>query len=155
LAQAFARFGARVTLIGKHEQLLPREDPDAAALVADGLRRDGVEVLLSSDVVGTEGKSVTIAQQAQTRRVDADAILVAVGRTPNVEGLGLTEAGVEVTANSGVVVNDRLQTSNGRIFAAGDVCSRFKFTHAADAYARLALQNALFHGRARASDLVI
>ena len=83
-----------------------------------------------------------------------DAILAAVGRAPNVEGLGLEAAGVAF-GPAGVSVDDRLRTSNPRIFAAGDVASRFKFTHAADALARVAIQNALFLGRARASALTI
>src|SRR4030095_13930616 len=83
-----------------------------------------------------------------------DAILVATGRAPNVEGLGLEAAGVRYTRD-GVQVDDRLRTSNARIFAAGDVCSRFKFTHAADAQARIVLANALFFGRRRVSALVL
>jgi len=83
-----------------------------------------------------------------------DHVLVSAGRAPNVEGIGLDVAGVNVS-QTGVVVTDRLQTSNRRIFAAGDVCSAFKFTHAADALARIVIQNALFYGRRRASSLVI
>jgi pyruvate/2-oxoglutarate dehydrogenase complex dihydrolipoamide dehydrogenase (E3) component len=155
LAQAFARFGSRVTLIGNHEQILPREDADAAAIVAEQLARDGVELRLSSQVTRVDGGTVAIQNQGQTQIVEADAILLAAGRTPNLQELCLAEAGVSFDARDGVLVNDRLQTSNGRIFAAGDVCSRFKFTHAADAYARIAVQNALFYGRAKASALVI
>ncbi len=159
LAQAFARFGSRVTLIGNHEQVLPREDADAAALLAQQLQRDGVELLLASQVqrieVQDRAKRLTVQQHGQVRTLTVDAILVAVGRTPNVEQLGLDEAGVTYDLQTGVNISDRLQTSNGRIFAAGDVCSRFKFTHAADAYARIAVQNALFYGRAKASALVI
>src|SRR5262249_57516193 len=80
----------------------------------------------------------------QTSEWGADAILVGVGRAPNVQGLGLEAAGVAYDAKAGVRVNDRLQTTNRRIFAAGDICSRFQFTHAADAMARVLLQNALF-----------
>ena len=159
LAQAFSRFGARVSLVGNHVQLLPREDADAAALVAQQMQRDGVELLLDSQIVRVEShdgaKMLTMQFQGQKRSIVVDAILVAVGRTPSVEPLGLQEAGVRFDPKEGVAVNDRLQTSNGRIFAAGDVCSRFKFTHAADAYARIAVQNALFYGRAKASALVI
>ncbi len=154
LAQAFARFGSRVTLMGNHDQILPREDADAAALVVAQLRRDGVELLLDCQVVRVDSKSLTVRQREQTRLIEAEAILVAAGRTPNVESLGLDAAQVRFDAK-GVEVSDRLQTSNGRIFAAGDICSRFKFTHAADVYARIAVQNALFHGRAKASALVI
>jgi pyruvate/2-oxoglutarate dehydrogenase complex dihydrolipoamide dehydrogenase (E3) component len=79
---------------------------------------------------------------------------VATGRTPNTEGLGLDQAGVAAD-QSGVVVDDHLRTTNPRIFAAGDVCSPLRFTHAADAMARIVLQNALFPGRARVSRLVV
>jgi pyruvate/2-oxoglutarate dehydrogenase complex dihydrolipoamide dehydrogenase (E3) component len=159
LAQAFARFGSRVTLIGNHEQVLPREDADAAALVTEQLQCDGVEVALATQVAKIEmqdgAKLLSLQHQGQTRSIPADAILVAVGRTPNVEQLGLDEARVDFDTMKGVLVNDRLQSSNGRIFAAGDICSRFKFTHAADAYARIAVQNALCYGRAKASALVV
>ena len=83
-----------------------------------------------------------------------DQILVAAGRTPNIEGLNLAAAGVASTAD-GVVVDDHLRTTNPRVYAAGDVCSSYKFTHAADALARIVIRNALFFGRARASALVI
>lgn len=78
-----------------------------------------------------------------------------VGRIPNVEGLNLEGASVEYDAKSGVKVNDRLQTTNARIYAAGDVCFPYKFTHVADAMARIVLRNALFLGRGRADALVI
>ena len=83
-----------------------------------------------------------------------DQLLVAIGRSPNVEGLGLDKAGVAFTAR-GVTVNDRLQTSNPKVFACGDICSPLQFTHAADFQARTVIQNALFWGRKRASQLVI
>ncbi len=87
--------------------------------------------------------------------VRSDAILVGVGRAPNVQGLGLESAAIEYDEKKGISVNDRLQTTNRRVFAAGDICSRFQFTHAADALARIAIQNALFFGRAKASALTI
>ena len=87
--------------------------------------------------------------------LEVDEILVGVGRVPNVDLLALDDAGIEFDAHDGVKVNDRLSTTNPRVFAAGDVCSRFKFTHAADALARIAIQNALFFGRARASALCV
>jgi pyruvate/2-oxoglutarate dehydrogenase complex dihydrolipoamide dehydrogenase (E3) component len=83
-----------------------------------------------------------------------DAILVAAGRAANVEGLGLDACGV-LTDRNGIVVNDRLQTSNRRVYAAGDVCTAYRFTHAADAMSRVVIQNALFFGRRQASSLVI
>jgi pyruvate/2-oxoglutarate dehydrogenase complex dihydrolipoamide dehydrogenase (E3) component len=159
LSQAFARFGSRVHLLGNHPQILPREDRDAAGLVAKALRRDGVELTLSCQIsrVETRGheKVVHVACGGEQREIIVDALLVGAGRVPNVEGLDLDAAGVRYERKEGVWVNDRLQTTNPGIFAAGDICSRFKFTHAADAMARVVIQNALFKGRARASALVI
>jgi pyruvate/2-oxoglutarate dehydrogenase complex dihydrolipoamide dehydrogenase (E3) component len=96
-----------------------------------------------------------VVQRGGPQEFVADTILVAIGRTPVVDQLDLEAAGVAFDAREGVKVNDRLQTSNRKIFAAGDICSRFKFTHAADALARIALQNALFLRRQRASALTI
>jgi pyruvate/2-oxoglutarate dehydrogenase complex dihydrolipoamide dehydrogenase (E3) component len=158
LAQAFARLGSEVTLLGRDPQLLPREDRDAAALVERSLWRDGVRVLTGCAVSAVErqgAEKVLRLECGGPQEVQADAILVGAGRQPNVEGLGLEAAGVEYDPKRGVHVNDRLRTSNRRVYAAGDVCSRFKFTHAADAMARLVIRNALFLGRARASALTI
>jgi pyruvate/2-oxoglutarate dehydrogenase complex dihydrolipoamide dehydrogenase (E3) component len=159
LAQAFARFGSRVSLLGNHPQIMPREDADAARIVEKQMKRDGVNLLLGCDVirVAKEGNEKVLHLKCGDRAMEvrADAILVGVGRAPNVQGLGLEAAGVAYDEKEGVKVNDRLQTSNRRIFAAGDICSRFKFTHAADAMARVVIQNALFFGRAKASALVI
>ena len=101
---------------------------------------------------GTARKVVRYRDGSRGRRVAADEILVATGRVPNVEELGLEAAGVRHTAE-GVVVDDYLRTTNRRIYAAGDVCLRWKFTHAADAAARIVVQNALFGltGRRRVS----
>jgi pyruvate/2-oxoglutarate dehydrogenase complex dihydrolipoamide dehydrogenase (E3) component len=159
LAQAFACLGAQVTLIGNHAQVMPREDADAAALVETAIRRDGVEVHHNCQVLEVKkdgaDKIVCFTDGGETKEVRADAILVGTGRAPNVQGLNLANAGVAYDDKKGVHVNDRLQTSNRRIFAAGDICSAFKFTHAADAMARIAIQNALFLGRAKASALTI
>ncbi|MBV8348516.1 MAG: mercuric reductase [Mycolicibacterium sp.] len=159
LSQAFARFGSRVHLLGNHPQILPREDKDAAEQVAKALRRDGVELTLSCQISRVEKrgheKVVHVACGEGQREIDVDALLVGAGRVPNVEGLDLDAAGVRYERKEGVWVNDRLQTTNPSIFAAGDICSRFKFTHAADAMARIVIQNALFKGRARASALTI
>jgi pyruvate/2-oxoglutarate dehydrogenase complex dihydrolipoamide dehydrogenase (E3) component len=101
-----------------------------------------------------EAKAVVYERRGVVEELAADEILVAVGRAPNVEGFGLDAAGV-LFDRSGVKVDDRLRTSNRRIYAAGDVCTEHKFTHAADAMARIVLRNALFFGRARASALAI
>jgi pyruvate/2-oxoglutarate dehydrogenase complex dihydrolipoamide dehydrogenase (E3) component len=159
LAQAFARFGSRVHLLDVEARVLPREDADAAELVAASLRRDGVSLHLGVSIRRVEGrhngKGVVLAGEPD-QEIAVDEILVAAGRRPTVEGLGLEAAGVEYDPKKGVTVDDRLQTSNPRVFAAGDVCSRYQFTHAADAMARIVLRNALFpFGRARVSALAI
>jgi pyruvate/2-oxoglutarate dehydrogenase complex dihydrolipoamide dehydrogenase (E3) component len=89
------------------------------------------------------------------RELEVDEVLVGVGRAPNVQGLGLEAAEVEYDERKGVEVDDRLRTTNPRIFAAGDVGSRYKFTHMADALARIVIRNALFFGREKASELVV
>jgi pyruvate/2-oxoglutarate dehydrogenase complex dihydrolipoamide dehydrogenase (E3) component len=126
---------------------LPHEDRDAAQLVEQRMVKDGVAVLCCSQdlLVATipDGKRLTGRSHGRPYDVTVDDILVGVGRTPNVEGLGLESAGIDFTGQ-GVRVNNRLQTSNRKVFAAGDVCSRFKFTHAADAMAQIVVQNALF-----------
>jgi pyruvate/2-oxoglutarate dehydrogenase complex dihydrolipoamide dehydrogenase (E3) component len=159
LAQAFARFNCEVSLIGNRPQLLPREDPDAAHLVETAMRHDGLHLFLGANVLRAEKQDADtvlhLDQGGQAREVRADAVLVGVGRTPNVNGLGLEAAGVEYDKKSGVRVDDHLRTTNRRIFAAGDICSRFQFTHAADAMARLAIQNALFLPSGRVSALTI
>ena len=147
LAQSFARFGSQVYLIEAMHGIMPNEDRDAAQIVEQQLVKEGVQLLCCgkdlkvSKVAG--GKRLTVDSHGQQYDVVVDKILVGVGRTPNVEGLGLDAVGVVFDKN-GVKVNGRLQTSNPRIFAAGDVCSRYKFTHAADAMAQIVIQNALF-----------
>jgi len=159
LAQAFARFGSRVHVLGNHPQVLPREDPDAAERIEKALRRDGVEFTLSCRIERVEKrgqeKVVYLTGGPGQQQVVVEEILIGAGRVPNVDDLNLDAVGVRHDQRDGVAVNDRLQTTNRNIYAAGDVCSRFKFTHAADAMARIVLQNALFKGRARASALTI
>ncbi len=163
MAQTFARFGSEVTLLDRMDHVLPREDADAAAIVQAALAASGVTLELGVAIDRVEarpgGEKVVHFTRAgaagpEPGRARADQVLVAVGRAPNVEGLGLEAAGVDYS-KKGVEVDDRLRTSNPRIFAAGDVASRYQFTHVADALARIAIQNALFFGRAKASDLVI
>jgi pyruvate/2-oxoglutarate dehydrogenase complex dihydrolipoamide dehydrogenase (E3) component len=158
MAQAFVRFGSAVTLLDREPRVLPNEDEDAAAIVERRLRDDGVRMELSVTLTSAarhgEGARLQYQRAAEAGQVDGDQVLVAAGRAANVEGLGLETAGVAMSTH-GVVVNDRLQTSNRRVYAAGDVCSSFRFTHVADATARIAIQNALFYGRRRASALVI
>lgn len=159
LAQAFARFGSQVTLIASRQNILAKEDGDVASVVEAALRRDGIELLANARVLRVSrdagGKQVAIEQGGDSCHRVADELLVAVGRVPNVSNLGLPNAGVEFDSKVGVRVDDHFRTTNRAVFAAGDVCSRFQFTHAADAMARIVLQNALFPGRGKGSSLVI
>jgi pyruvate/2-oxoglutarate dehydrogenase complex dihydrolipoamide dehydrogenase (E3) component len=147
LAQAFARFGSQVYLIEALHGIMPNEDRDAADIVEKRMHREGVTLLCCGKdlhVQTTErGKCLTVQSHGQHHTVTVDEILVGVGRTPNIDGIGLDAVGVE-SGKNGIRVNDRLQTTNPNIFAAGDVCSRYKFTHAADAMAQIVIQNALF-----------
>ena len=158
LAQAFARFGSAVTVFDQAPRVLPNEDSDAAAIVHRSLTEDGVTFHLGVRLIeaaeNSGGVQLRYEHTNGMSQAVGDRILVAAGRAPNIETLDVDAAGVRVS-KQGVIVNDRLQTSNPRIYAAGDVCSRFKFTHAADAMARVVIQNALFFGRRRASALVI
>lgn len=159
LAQAFQRLGSRVTLIEVAPQVLIREDPDAAALVQAALASDGVELLLGANIRDVAkargGKRVRIAVGAGERDLEVDEVLVGVGRAPNVETIGLEAAGIAFDPARGIHVDERLRTANPRVFAAGDVCLPLKFTHAADAAAKLVVRNAFFFGRRRARDLLV
>lgn len=158
LAQAFSRFGSRVTILNDVEHILPREDQDAAALIYHQLVSEGMTIINAAKIVRVErrgaGKALLYEQAGKQHEVVCDLILSAAGRVPNIEGLNLEAAGVSYS-REGVTVDDRLQTSNPKIYAAGDVCSKFKFTHAADATARAVLRNALFFGRAKVSQFVM
>ena len=147
LAQSFARFGSQVYLIEAMHGIMPNEDRDAAGIVHESMLRDGVKLLCCGKDLRVnktdDGKRLTVDSHGQQYDVTVDEILVGVGRTPNVDGFGLETVGVEYD-QTGVKVNDRLQTTNPRIYAAGDICSRYKFTHAADAMAQILIQNALF-----------
>jgi pyruvate/2-oxoglutarate dehydrogenase complex dihydrolipoamide dehydrogenase (E3) component len=158
LAQAFARFGSEVTLVSRGARILPREDRDAARFVEEALARDGVRLHLGSNLseARRQGSEVLLTYEREGRRETtvADQILVAAGRAPTVRGIGLETAGVAFD-DRGARVDPRLRTTNRRVYAVGDVSSRFQFTHAADAQARMVVQNALFFGRGRADSLVM
>ena len=158
MAQSFARFGSEVYLVEATHGILPREDQEAANIVRGAMERDGVKLLCCGKNVSVTKDAADIRLQAESHGTGydlvVDQLLVAAGRAPNVEGLGLETVGVEFD-KKGVKVNDRLQTTNPRVYACGDICSPYQFTHAADFMARIVIQNALFKGRARASALII
>ncbi len=164
LAQSFQRLGAEVTILERMDQILTREDSDAARIVQDRLVADGVRMLFSADLqrVETRGTEKILhlgTPDGGVREEAFDEILVGAGRAPNVEGMGLEVVGVDFDPRLGIEVNDHLQTSNPKIYAAGDCCMVWKFTHAADAAAKIVVQNALFSfgpfGKKKLSDLVM
>lgn len=159
LAQAFCRLGSQVTIAQDDPMFLPREERDAAQILAESMANDGVQTYLNTQVVAVRAqgkeKIVDLVNEDHKISVCVDEILAGIGRSPNVGALALEAAQVEYDATSGIRVNDFLQTSNPRIYAAGDVCLEHKFTHMADASARIVLHNALLRGRRRLSSLTV
>jgi pyruvate/2-oxoglutarate dehydrogenase complex dihydrolipoamide dehydrogenase (E3) component len=159
LAQTFARLGSKVTVLGHmNAHILPREDRDAAEIVQRAFIREGIELLLPAKILraamSNGEKVITVEKEGRMLDVAIDEILVGIGRIPNVEGLNLEAAGIIYDTATGVKVNELLQTSNPRVYAAGDICFPYKFTHTADALARILIANALFMGRQKSSALV-
>ena len=158
MAQTFRRFGSEVSIVSLDPRIMPREDPDAAAVVQRQFELEGIRLYLNAKVKTVERrgqeKVIIFEREGKEESVAGDEMLIGVGRAPNVEGLNLEAAGVAY-GKQGVTVDERLRTTNRRVFAAGDICSVYKFTHAADAMARIVLRNALFFGRSRATDLII
>jgi pyruvate/2-oxoglutarate dehydrogenase complex dihydrolipoamide dehydrogenase (E3) component len=159
LAQTFQRLGCAVTLINDTAQVLNREDRAAAEIIQRRFVADGVRLLLPATVLsarrdGTD-KVLRVRHGDGEEDVRVDEILVGAGRAPNVEHLNLEAVGVAYDPRRGVRVDDSLRTANPRIFACGDVCMEWKFTHAADYAARIVIQNALFFGRKRLSALTM
>ncbi|MGF1589172.1 MAG: mercuric reductase [Pleurocapsa sp.] len=162
LAQAFSRLGAKVILFHRHSHILNKEDADAAEIVQNNFIREGIELVLDSQIQRVEktleGKTLYYTRNGKAESVTVDEILIGAGRAPNVEGLNLEAVGVEYDRH-GVKVNDYLQTTNPKIYAAGDICLKWKFTHAADAAARIVIKNTLFSpfglGRSKLSSLVM
>ncbi len=160
LSQAFARLGSKVQLLGGGHLFLAAEDRQAADRVEAALVNDGVEIISDQSILriaptADNRKVIYFSGPGSVSSITVDTILVATGRTPNCQGLNLEAAGVAWESRQGVLVDDFLRTKNKMIYAAGDVCSAFKFTHAADAMARIVLRNALFFGRDRVSNLII
>jgi pyruvate/2-oxoglutarate dehydrogenase complex dihydrolipoamide dehydrogenase (E3) component/uncharacterized membrane protein YdjX (TVP38/TMEM64 family) len=152
LAQAFARLGSQVTLVEMAPRVMAREDPEVAALVADALRGDGVDLLTEHQALRCESqggpKRLVVRHREAERAIGFDALLVAVGRAPRVEGFGLEELGIPLTPRRTIETDAYLQTLYPNIYAVGDVAGPFQFTHTAAHQAWYAAVNALF-GRFR------
>ncbi|MBX3001008.1 MAG: mercuric reductase [Caldilineaceae bacterium] len=159
MAHAFVRLGSELSVFVRSAQILPREDGDAAAIVQRAMMSDGVNFHFQSAVKrfsqGAAGKVIHYEQAGVEKSLEVDAILVAVGRAPNVTDLNLEAAGIDYN-EGGVITDDTLRTTNPNVYASGDVAQKYHFTHVADATSRIVLQNALFPGpRKKASNLVI
>jgi pyruvate/2-oxoglutarate dehydrogenase complex dihydrolipoamide dehydrogenase (E3) component/uncharacterized membrane protein YdjX (TVP38/TMEM64 family) len=159
MAQAFQRLGSQVILFHKNDHILDREDSEAAEIIQNRFIREGIRVILNSDpkeVETVNGEKVIHFEVSGKRdSIVVDEILVGAGRAPNVEHLNLEAVGVQYDTRKGVFVDDYLQTANSAIFAVGDVSMNYKFTHTADAAARIVIQNALFKGSKRLSTLTV
>jgi pyruvate/2-oxoglutarate dehydrogenase complex dihydrolipoamide dehydrogenase (E3) component len=159
MSQAFARFGSEVTLLDMADRILVLDDDDAASVVLGALERDGVrfEGGASIERVTVDGNARTVhyTKGGEGRTLEVDQLLVATGRQPNVDGLGLEIAGVEFDERDGLSVDDRLRTSNSQIYAVGDVIPGLRLTPRSDSHARIAVPNALFFGRSKAGSLVV
>ena len=162
LAQTFRRLGCEVVLLHRSSHILNKEDPEAAAILEQMFIKEGIKLILDcqvQQVTATEsGKTITYSSNGKSSSVTVAEILLGAGRTPNIESLNLAQVEVAFDAK-GVQVNDYLQTTNPRIFAAGDVCMKWQFTHAADAAARIVIKNTLFSplglGKSKLSSLVM
>ncbi|MEB3295040.1 MAG: mercuric reductase [Synechococcales bacterium] len=163
LAQTFHRLGSEVTLIHKNHHLLDKEDPDAAAIVQNQFQAESLAFYLNANLQSVDttpdGKQLTIQTSQGTQILTVDEILIGAGRQPNVETLNLAAIGIDYHPRKGITVNDYLQTSQPHIYAAGDCCMDWRFTHAADFAARIVIKNALFApfglGKSKLSDLTM
>ncbi|MEJ7901260.1 MAG: FAD-dependent oxidoreductase, partial [Thermomicrobiales bacterium] len=146
LGQAFARLGSQVTIVTRSQRLLEREDPEAARVVIASILADGVEVVTEVNATkitatGTAGAGTLRLEDGQ--EVAFDALLVATGRSPRTQHLGLEAAGIDTDDGDHVVVDDHLQTTNPWVWAAGDVTERSHHTHTAGVHGSLAASNAV------------
>ena len=155
LAQAFGRLGSHVTIVERLAQLLPREDSELCAMLRDCLESEGISVRTGVDVERVELRGKTkIVHCSGAAELEADAILVAAGRRSNVEGLGLEAAGVRYSTR-GIEVDGRLRSSQRHIYACGDVCGPYAFTHMAEYQAGIIISNAVFRLRRRVDYRVV
>lgn len=144
MAQAFARLGSRVSVVEKLPHLLPQEDPEVADRLCDILRAEGIEVHTSTAAERVERQGDGhVVRCSDNLDLAADRILVAVGRRPDIEGLGLDAAGLEYDAR-GIKVDARMRCTQKHIYACGDVCGPYRFTHMAEYQAGIVISNAVF-----------
>lgn len=165
LGQGFQRLGTEVTIIEMGEHFLPREDTDAAYLLQESMKKDGVQFTFKSKPTnihviqqGVDGGypliKITYEKEGETKSIAVNALLIAAGRRPNVEELDLEKAEVEFT-REGITVDNFLKTSNDDIYGVGDCVSKYQFTHNSDTHARYVVRNALFYGQNDKSKIIL
>lgn len=157
MAQGFTRLGIRTTVLQRGPGILPRDEPDLVATLTGLLRAEGVDLRVNVEterVAVADGRKIVFgAEKGEPARWDAEELLVAAGRRPNIEGLGLDEVGVKV-GRRGIEVDERMRTSVPSIYAAGDVAGRFLFTHSAAYEAVRAVRDAFYPGKGKVTDFV-
>ena len=157
MSQAFARLGIGTTVLQKGPRILPRDEPDLVDILVAKLRSEGVDLHFNVEIervtVARGRKIVFGSENGEPARWEGEELLVATGRRPNVEGLGLEEVGVKV-ARSGIEVDERMRTAVPSIYAAGDVAGRFLFTHSAGYEAVRAVRDAFYPGKGKVTDFV-
>ena len=146
MAEAFATLGSAVTLVEGAERVLSREEPAASAVVETALADRGVDVRTGTMIESVSSTATGIELKAGDHTIEVDEVLVAVGRVPNTEGLGLDELGANFDERGHVATDNRLQTDIPGVYAVGDVTGKLPFTHAADEMGRIAAGNALKKG---------
>jgi pyruvate/2-oxoglutarate dehydrogenase complex dihydrolipoamide dehydrogenase (E3) component len=166
MAQSLALFGSNVKVLLRGSKLLPKEDPDAAKIVQEALVEDGIDFCFNCGFDRVEHTPPTEAEEWPDIRfhvtrngaqdvIACDMLLVATGRKPNVDGLGLELAGVAFDNKRGVHVDTNLRTSSPDIFAVGDVCTSMQFTHVSGAMAGIVVENALFGGKRKFEETLV
>lgn len=149
-SQVFARLGSKVTVIEKMGQILPREDNELADELEKILKAEGIEILTCTEVKEiqktAQGKKVVVAECAGEglKHLEAEELMISIGRAPNVDGLNLARARVEYDERKGIKVGLDMRTTQKHIFACGDVCGPYAFTHVAEYQAGIVVSNALF-----------
>jgi pyruvate/2-oxoglutarate dehydrogenase complex dihydrolipoamide dehydrogenase (E3) component len=137
MAQAYRRFGSRVTIIETGPQLITREDPDVAGEIQRILGDEGIQILVAAETLNVKGRSgqevsLTVRTPSGEQKIEGSDILAAAGRVPNTAGIGLEEAGVEFDAHGYIRVNERLETTAPNVWAIGECAGSPQFTHASE-----------------------
>ncbi|MFQ5578931.1 MAG: FAD-dependent oxidoreductase, partial [Anaerolineae bacterium] len=147
LSQTFARLGTQVTILQRSSRLIPEHEPEVSAGLVDALREEGLTIHTGTTLLSIREengqKVITARVNGEQQEFRAGQVLMAVGRTPNTQNMGLEEAGVELDERGFIKVNDRMETTNPNIYAVGDVSNRPKFVYVAAAAGGIAAANAL------------